>query len=82
MSIWKDKDWKFNYKIINDILPFIYLGLQEFKSFDINGDLSAKILSFVYNSETFTSPIKVNIPIIIPDAPIRPKNIRKRLFET
>jgi hypothetical protein len=84
MSIWKDKGWNYDYKTINAILPMLYIGLTEYKATSnvdkINGDISAKILSYIYYSEMFNSPIKVNIPIVIPDRPVRPKNIRKRLF--
>ena len=84
MSIWQDKDWSFNYKTINNILPILYIGLTKYKAAtninEINGDISAKILSYIYYSERFNSPVKVNIPLGIPDAPVRPKNVRKRLF--
>jgi hypothetical protein len=84
MSIWKDKDWIFNSKTINNILPILYIGLTEFSPNvnieAINGDISAKILSYIYFSEIFSSPIKIKIPLIMPDTPVRPKKISRRIF--
>ena len=84
MSIWKDKDWNCNSKKLDILLPMLYIGLTEFTpnvNIDvINGDISAKILSYVYFSEIFSSPIKLKIPLSLPDTPVRPKKISRRLF--
>jgi hypothetical protein len=80
MSIWKDTDWNYNSKTINDILPILYIGLTEYKA-KINGDISGKILSYIYYNEMFNSPIKINIPLSLSDIPVRPKKLSRRLFK-
>jgi hypothetical protein len=80
MSIWKDTDWNYNSKTINAILPILYIGLTEYKA-KINGDISGKILSYIYYNEMFNSPIKINIPLSLSDIPVRPKKLSRRLFK-
>ena len=83
MSIWKDTAWNYNSKTINAILPILYIGLTEYKAKinmdEINGDISGKILSYIYYNEMFNSPI--NIPLSLSDIPVRPKKLSRRLFK-
>ena len=54
MNIWQEEDWQLNHKTLNEIFPFIQLGLQKY----INKDITIKILSIIYHNDIFNSPIR------------------------
>tara|TARA_B100001778_G_scaffold302862_1_gene279819 strand:+ start:2165 stop:2413 length:249 start_codon:yes stop_codon:yes gene_type:complete len=80
MSIWKQEFWYLNHKTLNEILPIIHIGLQEY--IDKNNsayDISSKILSYIYYNNIFESPIKIKRFIPIPNAPKRKRRFRQLL---
>ena len=72
MDIWQEEDWQLNHKILNEIFPFIQLGLQKY----INKDITIKILSSIYHNDIFNSPVR---PPTIPNTPLRPTKVRRRI---
>lgn len=80
MSIWKQEYWYLNHKTLNELLPIIHIGLQEY--IDKNNsayDISSKILSYIYYNDIFESPVRIKRFISIPNAPERKRSLKKRL---
>ena len=76
MDIWHEEDWQLNHKTLNEIFPFIQLGLQNY----INKDITSKILSIIYHNDIFNSPVRPKRPPpTIPNPPRRPTTIRRRI---
>tara|TARA_B100001758_G_scaffold40566_1_gene31633 strand:+ start:2119 stop:2358 length:240 start_codon:yes stop_codon:yes gene_type:complete len=76
MDIWHEEDWQLNHKTLNEIFPFIQLGLQKY----INKDIIIKILSSIYHNDIFNSPVRPKRPPpTIPNAPRRPTTVRRRI---
>jgi len=76
MSVWQEEDWQLNHRTLNEIFPFIQLGLQRY----INKDITTKILSIIYHNDVFNSPIRPKRPPpTIPNAPRRPTTVRRLL---
>lgn len=73
MDIWQEEDWQLNHKTLNEIFPFIQLGLQKY----INEDIIIKILSIIYHNDIFNSPVRP--PPTIPNTPLRPTKVRRRI---
>ena len=80
MSIWKEEFWYLNHKILNELLPIIHIGLQNYiNNTNSAYDISSKILSYIYYNNIFESPIKIVQFIPIPNAPERKKRYRELL---
>tara|TARA_B000000477_G_scaffold41300_1_gene35266 strand:- start:397 stop:633 length:237 start_codon:yes stop_codon:yes gene_type:complete len=75
MDIWQEEDWQLNHKTLNEIFPFIQLGLQKY----INKDIIIKILSSIYHNDIFNSPVRPVRPPTIPNTPLRPTKVRRRI---
>ena len=76
MNIWQEEDWQLNHKTLNEIFPFIQLGLQKY----INKDITIKILSIIYHNDIFNSPVRpIRQPHTIPKTPKRPTTVRRRI---
>lgn len=76
MDIWQEEDWQLNHKTLNEIFPFIQLGLQKY----INEDIIIKILSIIYHNDIFNSPVRPKRPPpTIPNTPLRPTKVRRRI---
>lgn len=76
MNIWQEEDWQLNHKTLNEIFPFIQLGLQKY----INKDITIKILSIIYHNDIFNSPVRpIRPPLTIPKTPKRPTTVRRRI---
>jgi len=76
MNIWQEEDWQLNHKTLNEIFPFIQLGLQKY----INKDIIIKILSSIYHNDIFNSPVRPKRPTpTIPNAPKRPTTVRRKI---
>lgn len=76
MNIWQQEDWQLNHNTLNEIFPFIQLGLQNY----INKDITIKILSSIYYNDIFNSPVRPKIPPpTIPNAPKRPTAVKRRI---
>jgi len=78
MSIWKEEYWYLNHKTLNELLPIIHIGLQEYINKTNSAyDISSKILSYIYYNNIFESPVRIKRFIPIPNAPERKKRFRQ-----